>query len=476
MKHIYTLLLVLLAAAGTSAQKVGKAPAIDYKQTALNQDKTSFNAEYTIDISALSLGSNEMIVVTPRIESVSGADVYSFPSFVISGSKRNKLLKRSASLSGQPQTAPVYVRKNKSEQLLPLTLSAEFKPWMEKAKIVFAEEISGCAECDLGKNEREFILPVLTPYTPLYTLAYLVPEAEPIKERSKGYAAKFNYKVGQYTILPDFGDNARVISEIKDLITEVNSDKSLTITGVKIAGYASPEGTFASNLLLSENRAKGFAVFLKRNYDFLSGVTSVDWGGEDWDGLRRSIEASSIGYKAQVIDIIDNIPNEDQRDASLKKIENGTVYQTLLSDFYPPLRRNELNITFIVKAFDVEEAKELMRTHPQYLSLNEMYLVANTYPKGSAEFKEVFDIASRLFPQDTTAQFNAATADLEAGLVDRAIQSLEKLNSPEAWNNLAVAYAKKGDIAKALDLFGKAKEAGNKEALKNIEELQKSQK
>lgn len=474
MKHIYILLFILAMVMGVSAQKPATIPGIDYKQTALHQDKTLFEAEYTIDLSSLSLSSNEMITITPRIESVNGKDAYSFPSFVVSGSKRNKILERSTSLSGQPQIAPVYVHKNKSEQTLPLKLSVGYEKWMEEAKIVFTEVISGCAECDLGKNEREFLLPVLTPYIPIYSLTYLVPEAEPVKERSKGYAAKFNYKVGQYAILPEFGDNARVISEIKDLITEVNSDKSLTITGVKITGYASPEGTSASNLLLSEKRAKGFSAFLERNYDFLSGVISVDWKGEDWDGLRRSVDASSVSGQKQILDIIDHTQNEDQRDAALKKIENGEIYRTLLSDYYPPLRRNELNINFIVKAFDVEEAKELIRTQPQYLSLNEMYLVANTYPKGSDEFKTVFDIASRLYPHDPIAQLNAATVDLEAGSLDRAIQNLEKLNTPDSWNNLAVAYAQKGESTKALELFEKAQKAGSEDALKNIEELRKS--
>jgi hypothetical protein len=38
-----------------------------------------------------------------------------------------------------------------------------------------------------------------------------------------------------------------------------------------------------------------------------------------------------------------------------------------------------------------------------------MYLVAQTYEPGSPEFNEVFDIAVRLFPDDETANLNAAS-------------------------------------------------------------------
>ena len=50
-----------------------------------------------------------------------------------------------------------------------------------------------------------------------------------------------------------------------------------------------------------------------------------------------------------------------------------------------------------VQAFNVAKAREVIKTRPQKLSLQEMYLVAQTYPKGSAEFNNVFDIAVRMF-------------------------------------------------------------------------------
>lgn len=473
MKSIYTL-LIAVSTLTVFAQSKGTVPAIEYNKSTYTLDDQTFRAEYNLYIQTLDLGSNEMLLITPRLEAVDGSGSHQFAPVLISGSKRNKVLKRSESLSGKAIEVPVFVRKKNGSSIIPLQLSAPVQPWMRQAKLVFEEEVTGCAECGVLTNTREFVLPVQAPYVPEYTLAYVTPEAEAVKARSKGYAAKFSYQVGKYDILPDFANNAQVVRELTELIDEVKTDKNLTITGAQITGYASPEGSSASNNRLSENRAKAFAGFLTRQYTIPANDLKVNWKGEDWEGLKSVVSASGLPEKDAVLNAIASVQDEDARDAALKRLNNGTTYKTLLTDYYPQLRRNELNLNFVVKAFDPEEAKEIIRTNPQYLSLNEMYLVANSYPKESAEFKEVFDIASRLYPQDAVAQLNAATADIEAGSLDRAITILEKQNTPDAWNNLAVAYAKKGNVEKAAVLFEKAVKAEHATAKQNLAELEKT--
>lgn len=82
-----------------------------------------------------------------------------------------------------------------------------------------------------------------------------------------------------------------------------------------------------------------------------------------------------------------------------------------------------------------------------------MFLVANSYDKGSDQFKEVFDIAVRLYPTDPIAQLNTAALEIETGAYDPAISRLQGINLPEAWNNLGVAYAMKKDYTTAMQYF-----------------------
>jgi Flp pilus assembly protein TadD len=128
----------------------------------------------------------------------------------------------------------------------------------------------------------------------------------------------------------------------------------------------------------------------------------------------------------------------------------------------------------VARAFNVEEAKTMIRTRPQLLSLNEMFLVADTYVKGSDEFKYVFDVAARLFPQDATANLNAGAVEIEAGAYDAAIARLGRLSTPEAYNDLGVAYARQGDLTAAEANFRKAAAAGSADAAHNLEQLEKA--
>ena len=54
-----------------------------------------------------------------------------------------------------------------------------------------------------------------------------------------------------------------------------------------------------------------------------------------------------------------------------------------------------------------------------------MFLVAQTYEKGSDEFNEVFDVAVRMFPDDPTANINAAAIELQRGDLQQAVRYLE---------------------------------------------------
>ena len=47
-------------------------------------------------------------------------------------------------------------------------------------------------------------------------------------------------------------------------------------------------------------------------------------------------------------------------------------------------------------------------------------------------------------------------------------------DSPKVWNNLGVAYARKGDISKAKEYFTKAAGEGDNDARANLEELRKA--
>ena len=144
-------------------------------------------------------------------------------------------------------------------------------------------------------------------------------------------------------------------------------------------------------------------------------------------------------------------------------------YRMLLEECYPGLRRSDYVVTYIIRGFNVDEARQIIRTQPQKLSLQEMFAVAQTYEPGSEDFKQVFDVAVHLYPNDPVANLNAANSLLEIGQYDLAQPYLNKAGqSPQALNARAVALLMQSRYDEALPLLRQAREAGLKEAEANM--------
>lgn len=129
----------------------------------------------------------------------------------------------------------------------------------------------------------------------------------------------------------------------------------------------------------------------------------------------------------------------DARDAKLKQ-QYPAQYRTLLTLCYPALRHSDYHITYKVKPFDVEEAKQIMKTRPQLLSLNELFMVAQTYEVGSKEFNKVMELAVRMYPTDETANLNAAIIRLNNGDADAAKPYLDRAGDSKEADAARKAY------------------------------------
>jgi tetratricopeptide (TPR) repeat protein len=168
----------------------------------------------------------------------------------------------------------------------------------------------------------------------------------------------------------------------------------------------------------------------------------------------------------------------DTRELRLRSIEGGKSYAALLKDCYPALRHSDYKVQYVVRGFSVDEAKDIIKSRPQQLSLNEMFQVAQTYESGSEEFNEVFEVAVRMFPDDPTANINAAAIELQQRNWKQAEKYLLK-SDPQAGatkNNEGVLWMMQGQLDKAETLFNEAKALGSAEAAKNLEEISKKRK
>lgn len=123
--------------------------------------------------------------------------------------------------------------------------------------------------------------------------------------------------------------------------------------------------------------------------------------------------------------------------------------------------------------FDVGQGRIIIRENPKFLSLSEMYQVAISYPKGSKDFVDVFDIAVRMYPNDEVANLNAAAVALSQKDLNAALKYMEKADhtTAEFLNNTGVYNFLNGDIQRAVAAFEQAARLGNEAALSNFRQL-----
>lgn len=461
---------------GLNAQDITTPDNVKIEQIQVNKEGNNVRVDMTINLDNVRLGSGQMYIFTPVLRSADQSNFHRFNPIVIMGAGRSRTIDRAIDFEGfkfenEPQL--MVRRYNKRPQSIPVTLTTTYQDWIRGGDLILQETKSGCAYTTIGDTEYRLVSPALPPLiVPVYEITYVTPPVEEVKQRSETHTARINFEVAKYNILRNFKNNAEVLADVDKVVNELRNDNNLTVNEFHITGYASPEGNEQSNMKLSENRAKAFVSYLAERYSIPTSSIRTDWKGEDWDGLRKVVQESSLSNKSEILNVLDE-SNVAQRKNKLKQLNGGQTYRTLLNDYYPQLRRNEYTIAFVAKKFSVDEAKAQIQSKPQYLSLNEMFLVANTYPKNSREFKEVFDIAARMYPDSPVAQMNTAALELENGSVDNAIERLQRSNTPEGWNNLGVAYAKKGDYTRAMEFLNRAAQAGNSAARSNADQLQR---
>jgi hypothetical protein len=131
----------------------------------------------------------------------------------------------------------------------------------------------------------------------------------------------------------------------------------------------------------------------------------------------------------------------------------------------------------VVRPLSDNEAKALLYSRPDALSLEEMTRVASFYEPGSKQYREVYEIAARHFSDDAVANNNAAAAVLLDGNIRAAalyLQKTEPFNDKRLLVNLGVASYIAGDTARARAYFTEACHSGMVKGCNNLELLNSS--
>ena len=286
-------------------------------------------------------------------------------------------------------------------------------------------------------------------------LPFLLPDAEQTKVRSIKGRAFLDFPVNETAIYPRYRRNPEELERMRATIDHALFDKSFQVLRVTLHGYASPESPYSNNTRLALGRTQSLKEYVCQHFQLCDSIVDTDYTPEDWDNLRAFIESRGnsrrvkgdiwyehetvvetpampdyvLKHREELLAVIDSPMEPDEKEARLKYVGGGQPYRWLLQHVYPGLRHTDYVIEYVVKHYEVKDARRLIYTHPEALSVEEMYQVAKSYEEGTDGWLDALMAAAQQYPDDVTANLNAASACVRTQRLTDAKRFLTKAGS-----------------------------------------------
>ena len=428
MKRLFIIFLatVLSALNGYSQNANG----VNIKDYTLELREDGYlNLDIDIDLSQLDIKTTQVVVLTPAV--INAEDTLMLKSVGVYGRNRKIFYMRNE--DDKPTGADdINLTRSETSDLIDYNASVGFMEWMNGCKVELVRTDFGCCGKSDAISRDELVdrFP-LDPYYP--ELIYIRPQSEVVKTREISGSAFIDFPVSKTAINPSYRNNVAELAKITGTIDSVKRDNDITIKSIFIKGFASPESPYANNTRLAKGRTEALKEYVEGLYHFGEGFIVTDFEPEDWAGLEKYVIESTLPNKDNILEIIRSDRDPDKKEWVLKSTYKDE-YSYLLENCYPALRHSDYTIEYDIRSYSsAEEIEKILHTAPQNLSLEEFFVLAQSYEPGSEDFNELFEIAVRMYPDDAVANLNAANSAILRKDYKNALQYLEKAGDmPEA--------------------------------------------
>ena len=458
-------LAALIAAALVDTVGAKNIERLHISNLTVNKDDNALKLAMSVDPKEWRVASKDIVTLTPML--VSPTDTIRLEPMRIAGKQ---------AWYNEVRNGRELPRAGKSE---PFAYSATipFGPEFEKSEIIIQADTASICNCnppvggvtpivDLNFRRRRPEIPFL----------YETPDTGGVKIFNLSGRANIIFKVNRTDIDWTYMGNYAELDTVVSTINVVRDNPDATVKSIRLTGYASPEGPYTNNVRLAKGRTEIVKQYVADRSTFPASVYETASVPEDWQGLRSWLAASTVPERDAMIAFIDDttVPIERKNDVFAKKFPES--YKFLLANVYPLLRHTDYVITYQVRRYDdLNEIARILKTRPGNLSPDEVFKLAMSYPKGSADYDEVMLTAARLFPDNRVANLNAANSAMNRGEYKSALEYLARLpEGAEKWYATGILYAREEEYGKALEMFRKARQAGLSEAAEAVTKIEEA--
>lgn len=482
--RIYLLFLLSIISANIQA-KDGLA-ASDLKVVRMPNDHVQISMN--IEINGLHLGRNQQLYVTPVLAN-NATDAFELvlPSVLINGRNMHYVFLRTGGKSANYILDTEVMHKNGVNDVLHYNQIVPLRNWMLADDVELSLVVDSCG---CGRMQGSEVVRHKVDLDPARRML-VTPFPKPVVEEEKIFVhhgrARVQFEVDRTELHVDpykckrdgkILDNREQLQIIEDSLHYALNTPSVELHSLTLCGYASPESPFLHNVELASGRSKALLEYIEDKYHLPIEKCSYDYVPENWAEFRlmaadtAHTEISSVQREA-LLELIDRnaiLPEEfDQKEKELKtsKIFKDIYKNIILPEWFPLLRCTEFYIRTHLKPMSDEQLREVLHNEPELLSLNQIYRVARLCEHGSEEFHYAMSMALKYYPDDMTANANAAALAIEDRRYDDADFYLDRAGySSDVCVLHGILSAHRGHFEEARQWFVKA--GDNAEALKNL--------
>ena len=259
--------------------------------------------------------------------------------------------------------------------------------------------------------------------------------------------------------------NSSSIRDFKQALKEMQASDRVTVKGTRIISYASPEGGEELNAKLSDERSdaarKAWSTISKGMDASAPEVQSV---GQDWEGFQEAVAKSNILDKELILRVLSMYSDPAVRESEIKNMSQ--IYTEIKDEVFPELRRSRFVTDIEYKNYSEDDLRKLAGKRLYMLDEEALLRLASITEDPSRK---------ALLYRAAAEKYNSARAFYNLGLVsldenkpavtEAYLDKLEEESDPDVLNTRGVIALRRGDYAKAEELFNKS---GNATAKGNL--------
>lgn len=257
---------------------------------------------------------------------------------------------------------------------------------------------------------------------------------------------------------------AKNLANLTANVKKASEDSNMSVKGIEISSYASPDGGVELNEKLAQARENSTKQYINSQMRKLKDELNISgrFTAQDWDGFKKLMENSDIKDKQLILSVLSMYSDPEERE---KEIRNLSAAFTEIKDkILPELRRSKVTLVKEVIGKSDEEIQSLLDKDAKNLTIEEI-LYGATLSTDNKYKKDAYEKAIAYYPEDIRGYNNLGVTEFKLGNIEAADKNftkaleLDRKNAMANLNKGAVEMAK-GNLADAKMYFGNASGAG----------------